>query len=74
MQGSWRTNSLGVVMILGAICVAAKALLDTDPETVINIEGTIAAIMAGIALIMARDNNVSSEEAGATKPETKPEV
>jgi len=62
---SWRTSLGGLGMILSAVGFALKASFDNDPSTVINIEGTIAAISGGLALLFARDNKVSSEDAGA---------
>ena len=62
---SWRTTLLGVVMILGALASAAVALLDNDPATTVNLPAVGAAFTAGIGLILARDNGVTSESAGA---------
>lgn len=67
---SWRTTLAGVGTILTAVGVALKAVFDGDPATSVNFEATITAIMAGIGLIAARDNGVSSEQAGV-KPEVK---
>jgi hypothetical protein len=65
MKGSYKTTLAG----LGAILVAAgslvQAIFDGDPSTVPNYEATIAAVIAGVGLLFARDNNVSSEVAGA---------
>ena len=61
---SWRTTILGVCTILAALSAAGKALLDGDPTTTVDPATLIAAITAGVGLIMARDHVVSSEEAG----------
>lgn len=65
MKKSWKTTVTGIATILGAICVALVAQFDNDVATVPNWGGIVTAITAGIGLISARDNNVSSEEAGA---------
>lgn len=63
---SWRTTLCGVLMIVSsAISLIAMPLLDADPLTVANYEAFVAAVIAGIGLIAARDNGVSSEAAGA---------
>lgn len=67
---SWKTTLAGVGTILTAVGVALKAVFDGDPSTSVNFEATITAITAGIGLIAARDNGVSSEQAGV-KPEAK---
>lgn len=62
MFTSLKTTGLGIAMILAAVSAAAVALLQgTDP----NWEATATAIMAGIGLIFARDNDTTSEKAGA---------
>jgi len=62
---SWKTTVAGVAAILTAVGAALTALFDNDPTPVFDVATTSAAVMAGIGLIMARDNDVSSEEAGA---------
>ncbi len=61
---SWRTTVTGILTILVAVAAAGKAFFDGDPSTVPNWEAVIAAVIAGVGLISARDNKVSSEEAG----------
>ncbi len=63
--GSWKTTVLGVVGILAALCGAATALLDGDPATNVDWPTLGTAIATGIGLIMARDNNRTSEAVGA---------
>lgn len=62
---SWRTTLAGWVAGLAILFGQAGAVLDDDPETQLSVE----LIMAAVALIgggtLARDNNVSSEKAGA---------
>lgn len=65
MKGSWKTTTVGILSAIGIIATQVSYLLDANPETVFSIEACLAAIgMAGIGFF-ARDNNVSSEKAGA---------
>lgn len=61
---SWKTTAAGIGAILVAVGGAMSAMFDADPATVPDWGAVIAAIIAGIGLITARDNNVSSEQAG----------
>jgi hypothetical protein len=65
MKKSWKTTVAGVAGIIIAIASCVQALLDGDPATVPNYEIALAAVITGLGLIFARDNNVSSEAAGA---------
>ena len=59
---SWKTTVTGILTIVIAAGTAAKLLLSgSQPDW----PATIAAVMAGFGLIAARDNNVTSEQAGA---------
>ena len=64
LGASWRTSIAGWVCLIAAIMQGAKALLDGDPSTSPSIEAIVAAA-AGVGLIAARDNGVSSKSAGA---------
>lgn len=65
MNASWRTTVAGIAAIVTAVASAIAALLDNDPTTVPEWGAVAAAVMAGVGLLNARDNKVSSEQAGA---------
>jgi len=62
---SWRTTILGVVTGVGLLVAQVAAFLDTDPSTVASLEGVLAALAVMGLGIVARDNGVTSEKAGA---------
>lgn len=68
MKGSWKTTAAGVCAILIAVAQAVSAMVDGKPETSVNIEVLIASISTGIGLILARDNDKTSESVGAKQP------
>ena len=59
---SWKTTTCGIV----AAAAGGVAAANIDP-TITKIAGTIAAIATALLGIFSRDNNVTSEEAGAKK-------
>lgn len=59
---SWKTTVTGVLAIVTAIISVATALIAGHAP---DYPAAISAVMAGIGLISARDNNVTSEQAGA---------
>lgn len=61
---SWRTTTTGILAIVVAIAGAVKAELDGDVTTTADWGAVAAAIIAGIGLIAARDNRVSSQDVG----------
>lgn len=65
LPASWRTSGLGLIAVIAAIINFAGALLDDDPNTVADYDMTAAAVAAGVGLMTARNNKVSSEQAGA---------
>jgi hypothetical protein len=66
MTKSWKTTLCGLLTIAASgITLVAIPLLDADPLTVPNWTAFIAALTAGIGLLFARDNGVTSESAGA---------
>ena len=62
---SWKTTVTGLGTILAAIAGALVLFFDGKPETNPDWTAVIAAVTAGLGLIFARDNNVTSEKAGA---------
>lgn len=62
---SWKTTGAGIGAILVAVGSALSATFDADPLTVADWGAVIAAIIAGIGLIAARDNDKTSEQVGA---------
>ena len=64
INGSWRTTGGGIAVILSALAGALTALTDGNPATNPDWVALGGAIAGGWALIQARDNKVSSEQAG----------
>ena len=62
---SWKTTVMGVCAILTALAGAVSLLADGDPATSPDWTAVCAAVAAGIGLIAARDNRVTSEDVGA---------
>lgn len=63
---SWKTTSAGIGMIVVAFfTMILEPLTDEDPKTNPDYNKAIAAILGGIGLIAARDNDKTSEETGA---------
>ena len=63
--GSWKTSAAGVLGAIGIIATQLSYVFDTDPNTTFSVEAFIGAFaLIGIGWF-ARDNNVSSEQAGA---------
>jgi hypothetical protein len=59
---SYKTTLAGIAAILVA---AASVLAGLSDGTAVDWTAVIGAVIAGIGLIAARDNSVSSEQAGA---------
>jgi peptidoglycan/LPS O-acetylase OafA/YrhL len=67
MKGSHKTTLAGIGAILVAGGSLLQALFDGNPSTEPDYAALVAAVMAGLGLIFARDNSVTSEQAGAGK-------
>lgn len=64
-MNSWRTTICGALAILASgITLVIIPSLDGDLATAPNWGAFGSAIMAGIGLLFARDNNKSSEDVG----------
>ena len=68
MKGSWKTSAAGASSILGGLALVAKGISENNFEA---IGSGITAVIAGIGLILARDNNVTSEQAGVKPTDQK---
>jgi len=67
-QGSWRTTAMGIISCGIILLSQASAFLDSDPTTNVSWETiTEALALLGIGVV-ARDNAVTSEQAGAKPP------
>ena len=66
---SWKTSAAGIAAILVALGGAVQVLFDGNPATNPDWNVTVAAVLAGVGLMTARDNKVTSESAGAKPPE-----
>lgn len=62
---SWRTSLAGIVPGLSILFLQASHLLDNDPKTVFDISVVLGAISAIMIGLVARDNVVTSKQAGA---------
>jgi hypothetical protein len=64
---SWKTTLAGIAAIVAALATAVSAQFDNDPATVPDWTMVIGLITAGVGLVLARDNNKTSEQVGAGK-------
>lgn len=65
---SWKTTLGGIVAILGGLGMVGKILNELITYGNVSFEQislAVSAIGGGIGMLFARDNNVTSEEAGA---------
>lgn len=67
MKASWKTSVFGAGGLLYLVGTALTALFDGKPETNPDWGALFAIASACAGLLFARDNNVSSEQAGAAK-------
>ena len=61
-NSSWKTTTAGVSAIVAAIAGALNLVFDGNTMTNPDWTSVIAAITAGVGLVMARDNDKSSED------------
>lgn len=64
---SWKTTLAGIAAIVAAVGTAVSAQFDNDPATVPDWTMVIGMITAGVGLMLARDNDKTSEQVGAGK-------
>jgi hypothetical protein len=67
MRASWRTGLAGLFAGLSILIGQASAVVDSDPATNLDLSIVIATIAAMVAAFSARDNVVTSEQAGAKR-------
>lgn len=65
MKKSWKTTTAAVCGIIGILAQAAAAALDTNPATDPQWGIVIPSCIGMLTGLFARDNDVSSEQAGA---------
>ena len=66
-SASWRTGLAGLFAGLTILIGQASAVVDSDPGTNLDLSIVIATIAAMVAAFSARDNKVTSEQAGAKR-------
>ncbi len=64
---SIKTSGAGLAAIFTILAQCVKALTDGDPNTNIDFAGTFVELSIAWGLLMARDNNVTSEQVAAAK-------
>jgi len=64
---SWRTGIAGLFAGLTILIGQASAVVDSDPATNLDLSIVIATVAAMIAAFSARDNKVTSRQAGAER-------
>jgi len=65
-MNSWKTTLCGLLSLVAAgLTLVAVPMLDADPATLPNWGAFSAALAAAVGLFLARDNDKSSEQAGA---------
>ena len=61
-MSSWKTTVAGIGAILGGLAMIFKGVASGEP---VDFAAALAAIMSGVGLLSARDNDKTSEAAGA---------
>ena len=62
-MSSWKTTVAGIGAILGGLAMIFKGVASGEP---VDFAAALAAIMSGVGLLSARDNDKTSEAAGAS--------
>jgi len=65
MVKSWQTTLAGIAAFLAVFFNQITAQFDSDPATIADWNLVVGAAAVAIGLILARDNNKSSEKVGA---------
>jgi len=65
LKGSYKTTIAGILAALTVITSEAGRLFDADPKTDPDYNVVVPALIMAWGLISARDNKVTSEQAGA---------
>lgn len=65
-MGSWKTTSAGIAAIVGGLVALYFAYKNGNLNEA-TVTTTVTAILGGLGLIFARDNDKSSEDVGAVK-------
>lgn len=71
---SWKTTTFGISGLVVVLGGALGLLTDNNPQTNPDWNTVVAAVIANIGLIFARDNDKTSTQLGLTKPPTPPTV
>jgi len=68
MKGSWKTTTLGWAGLVAAAALAVKGFIGSGAEGVdwTGIWEAVIVVFPSLAALFARDNDVTSEGAGAT--------
>jgi hypothetical protein len=66
-MGSWKTTSAGIAAVLGGL-VTLYFSYKAGTLNEGSITAAVTAILGGLGLIFARDNDKSSEDVGAKQP------
>jgi len=61
LKGSWKTTSLGILTIIGA---GVHLYFNRAGISETMVMESVTAVLAGIGLVYARDNDKSSEQVG----------
>ena len=65
MLKSWKTSLAGILQFLAIAAAQISTLFDADPTTNPEWSLVVASFVTLVGLLRARDNDVSSEAAGA---------